>query len=85
LRAIRSTRLVISDAARPGKRHQQDAAGVRAAHDQMRHPMGEGVGLAGSGAGDDQQRRAGTRSGTMLDRTPLFRIEVVEVGGRAFA
>jgi hypothetical protein len=47
----------------------------------MRDAMGEGVGLAGSRAGDDQQRRARTRSGTMLDGTPLFRIEAVEVGG----
>ena len=64
-----------------GKRHQQDAAGVGAVHDQMRDAMGEGVGLAGSGAGDDQQRRARTRSRTMLDGAPLFRIEAVEVGG----
>jgi hypothetical protein len=72
--------LVISDAARR-ERHQQDAPGIRAVHDQMRDAVGEGVGLAGSGAGDDQQRRTWTGPRAMLDGAPLFRIETVEVGG----
>jgi hypothetical protein len=42
----------------PRKRHQQDAARVGALDDQMGDPMGEGVGLSGSGSGNDQQRRA---------------------------
>jgi hypothetical protein len=48
----------------------------------MGHAMGEGVGLAGSGAGDHQQRRTWARSGcAMLDGPPLLWIEAFEVGG----
>jgi hypothetical protein len=47
----------------------------------MGDAVGEGVGLARSGAGDDQQRRARTGPRAMLDGAPLLRIEAVEVGG----
>src|SRR5947209_20580107 len=47
----------------------------------MRDAVGKGVGLAGSGAGDDQQRRGWTGHRAMLDGAPLFRIKAVEVGG----
>ena len=43
-------------AAREG--HQQDAARIDAVDDQVGHPMRQGVGLARSRAGDDQQRRS---------------------------
>ena len=64
------------------ERHQQNAPGIGAVDDQMGHPMGERVGLAGPGAGDHQQRRkwAGSRR-AVLDGAPLFRIEAFEVGG----
>ena len=64
------------------KRHQQDAARVGAVDDQMGDPMGEGVGLAGTGAGDHQQRgdRPLARR-AMLDGAPLLRIEAFEIGG----
>ena len=42
----------------PRERHQQNPAGVGAIDDQMGDAMGEGVRLAGSGAGDDQQGRS---------------------------
>ena len=69
----------------PGERHQQDAARVGAIDDQMRDPMGEGVGLAGPGAGDDQQRasrRAHAPAQAVLDGPPLLGIELFEVGHR---
>ena len=66
----------------PGKRHQQDPAGVGALDDQMGDPVGEGVGLSGSRSCDDQQRRRRQSSRSpVLDRTPLLGIEGFEVGG----
>ena len=38
----------------PGKGKQEDAAGIYAAGDQMGNAVGQGVGLAGASAGDDQ-------------------------------
>ena len=64
------------------ERHQQDAARIGAVDDQMGDAMGQRVGLAGSGAGDHQQRRERARPRcAVLDGAPLFRIEAVEVGG----
>ena len=66
----------------PRKRHQQNPAGVRALDDQVGDAMGEGVGLAGTRSGDDEQWCRGQSSrGTVLDRTPLLGIERFEVGG----
>ena len=65
----------------PRECHQQDAPGVGAVDDQMRHAVCQRVGLAGSSAGDHQKRRAPARFGrAMLDGAPLFRIEVFEIG-----
>ena len=45
-------------AGRPAREgHQQDPPRIGAVDDQMRDPVGERVGLAGPGAGDDQERR----------------------------
>jgi hypothetical protein len=65
----------------PRKRHQQDPAGVGAADDQMGDAVSEGVRLAGSGAGDDQQRRPDMSTGgdPVLDRTTLLRIKRLKV------
>ena len=41
-------------AARKG--HQQDPAGIGTVDDQMGDAMGQGVGLPGTRAGDDQER-----------------------------
>jgi hypothetical protein len=65
----------------PRKRHQQDPAGVGAADDQMGDAVSEGVRLAGSGTGDDQQRRPDMSTGgdPVLDRTTLLRIKRLKV------
>ena len=42
---------------------QQDAARIGAVDDQMRDPMGERVGLARAGAGDDQERTGRRNAG----------------------
>ena len=64
------------------KRHQQDAVGIGAVDDQMGDPMRQGVGLAGAGPGDHQQRPAtGLVANAMLGRAPLVRIQLVEIGG----
>ena len=48
-----------------------------------RDPMGERVGLAGAGAGDDQQRRRAARfADPVLDRAPL---RLVQLDGGFFA
>jgi hypothetical protein len=41
----------------PGEGQQQQTVGVGAIQDQMRDPMGEGLGLTGARTGRDQQRR----------------------------
>jgi hypothetical protein len=46
----------------------------------MRHTVGQRIGLALAGAGDDQQRTS-VVGVAMLDGAPLFRIELVEIGG----
>ena len=65
-----------------GKRHQQDAAGIGAADDQMGDAMRQRVGLAGAGAGNHQQGRTGASfRRAVLDGAPLFGIETFEIGG----
>ena len=65
-------------AAREGQ--QQDAPRIDAADDEMRDPMRQGVGLAGAGAGDDQQRwRVVERVAAVLDRAPLRVVQLGEV------
>ena len=51
---------------------------VSAAHHQMRDTVRERVGLAGTGARDDQER-AHVSVGAVLDRRALIRIEAIEV------
>ena len=51
-------RRVISAAAPAGEVHQQDAAGIGAVHDEMGDAVRERVGLAGPGAGNDEERPA---------------------------
>jgi hypothetical protein len=66
-----------------GKRHQQDPAGVGTLDDQMRDPMGKGVGLSGSAPA--MTRRGGAAKspgGAVLDSPLLLRIKSFEVGGR---
>ena len=65
-----------------GKRHQQDAARINAVDDQIGDPMGQGVGLARSRPGDDEQRGGQTASfaaDTMFDGPPLLGIQFGEV------
>ena len=54
----------------------------------MGNAVGQRVGLAGSGAGDDQQRTADpavSSSNAMLDGPALFGIELFEIGRRSWA
>jgi hypothetical protein len=77
----RSTRRVISAAARKG--HQQDPAGIGTIDDQMRDPMGHGVGLPRIRAGDDQERgarRSVVRVDGMLDGSSLLTVEGLKIG-----
>ena len=56
---------------------------INAVDDQMRDPMRQGIGLARSGAGDDQERRSrrtGVLSNAVFDGPPLFRIELLQIG-----
>ena len=47
----------------------------------MSHPMGEHLGLAGTGAGGDQQRRRrfGIAVDAVFDGAALFRVEAVQM------
>src|SRR5580698_5993692 len=66
----------------PGERQQQDASWVGPRDDEMRHAMGEGVGLARAGTGDDQERRAWLAPrDAMDDGGPLGRVERIEIRG----
>jgi hypothetical protein len=48
----------------------------------MGYPMGEGVGLSGTGSSNDKQwRRSQSAGGAMFDSPPLLGVEGVEVGG----
>ena len=59
----------------PREREQQDALRIGAVQRQMRDAMRQRVGLAGAGAGDDQQRplAARIRPRAVLDGEPLLR------------
>ena len=66
------------------EREQQDPLRVGTVSNQVRDAEGKRVGLAGSGAGDDQQRTgvARVRTRAVLDREPLLRVQRrEEVGG----
>ena len=64
------------------KGHQQYPAGIGTVDDQMGDPVCQGVGLSGTRAGNDEQRR--TRCGVflrhpMLDSSSLFAVEAFEI------
>ena len=64
------------------KGHQQYPAGIGTVDDQMGDPVCQGVGLSGTRAGDDEERR--TRCGVllpypMLDGSSLFAVEGLEI------
>ena len=54
---------------------------IGAVDDQMGDAMGQGVGLAGAGAGNDQQRRRWAAPPAMLHGSPLLGVERFEVSG----
>ena len=65
-----------------GEGQQQDAAGIGAVDDQVGDAVGERVGLARAGAGDDQQRAGDVGAlarDAVLDGAPLLRIEAFEI------
>jgi len=64
----------------PGEGQQQQALRIAAVQDQMSHPVGERRGLAGAGAGGDQQcRRFGIAVDAVFDSAALFRVEAVQM------
>ena len=67
----------------PGEGHQENPARIDAVDDQMRHPMRQGVGLAGSRPGDDQERRsrrACVFSDAVFDGPPLLVVQLLQIG-----
>ncbi len=52
----------------PGKGEGHNLLRLQPEMEQMRHPMGQGAGLAGAGAGLHQQRTAGVEHGRNLGR-----------------
>ena len=72
------------------KGHQQYSTGIGTVDDQMSDPVSQRVGLSGTRAGDDEERR--TRCGaflahTMLDSSSLFAVEAfiypTDIGGKS--
>ncbi len=66
------------------KGHEQDAARIGSANDQVGNAVGERVGLAGAGTGDDQQRAgdmAAVDIGAVLDSQPLLGVQFFQIGG----
>jgi hypothetical protein len=63
------------------ERHQQDSARVGAADDEMGDTVGEGVRLARSSAGDDQQRGPdmAVATNTVLDGSALLWIKCLKI------
>ena len=68
---------------RPARKgHQQDAARIGAADDQMGDAMRQRVGLARTRSGDDQQRTADRPIGAsnpMLDGAALFAVQCLQM------
>src|SRR5215470_12814882 len=60
----------------PRKGHEQYSARISTVNDQMGDAVGDGVRLARSSAGDDEQRTRGiaSRDHAMLSSTPLLRV-----------
>ena len=64
------------------KGHQQYSTGIGTVDDQMSDPVSQRVGLSGTRAGDDEERR--TRCGvfltyTMLNSSSLFAVEAFKI------
>ena len=70
--ALRAPRHLDRRAAREGE--QQDALRVRALENEMRHAVRERVGLAGAGAGENQER-----PGAMARRRALRAVQSFEL------
>ncbi len=82
-RVMRSTRLVISAAARREKVISENPTGICTVDDQMSDAMRQGICLPGARARDDEERF--TRGGVLildavLGGSSLLRIERLEVG-----
>jgi hypothetical protein len=59
-----------------GKREQEDTSRISPVKDQVRNPMGQRVGLAGTCTGDDQQRtRVSISWAAIFDGTSLLCVE----------
>ena len=65
----------------PGERHQQDAARIGAADDQMGDTVGKGIRLARSRPCDDEKWRSNVivAGDAMLDSSALLRIECLKI------
>ena len=80
---MRSTRRVISAAARREKVISMMRRGSAPLHDQMRDAVRQRIGLAGARPGNDQKRAArGRRRATVLDGVALLRIELFQARRR---
>jgi hypothetical protein len=78
---MRSTRRVISSAARREKGQEHYALRVDPVYDEVCHPVRQRIGLAGTRAGNDQERRRrGEVSVAEFDGAALLWIEMSEVG-----
>ena len=78
---MRSTRRVISAAARREKVSSMMRRGVDPVDDEMRHTVRQRIGLAGARAGNDQERRrAGEVRAAEFNGAALLWIEMREVG-----
>lgn len=78
--AVRAAHHLLRRPAR--EREQQDPLRRDPVDDQMRDPVREGVGLAGAGAGDDEQRArapSAARGFTVLHRGSLGGVEMGEI------
>jgi hypothetical protein len=79
LPAIRVTRRVCSRSSREG--HQQDARGVGTVDNEVRNPVGQRIGFARAGAGNNEKGRS--YSAAMLhavfNGTALLRIEFIKI------
>jgi len=64
------------------KGHQQYSTGIGTVDDQMSDPVSQGVGLSGTRAGDDEERRSLCGvflTHTMLDSSSLFAVEAFKI------
>ncbi len=64
-----------------GKGEQEDSLGIGSVEDEVRDPVCQRLGLAGAGAGDDEQRcaRCAVTAHSVLDGSPLCRVQFVQV------